>query len=430
MSKEKKHALSGAEGLIPELRFPEFEKADGWKENDIGKLFKFKQGVQVAVENQYPIQKDGMVRFIRIIDITSDSEAPRYIENPGQDHLIEKNDLFMIRYGTPGLISMGFSGVIANNLFRLIWNNGQHFVAEYWFYSFQNLEKTVYNLSGSSSMPAISFSTLDNLNIRFPNNPQEQQKIASCLSSLDELIAAHNDKLDTLKDHKKGLMQNLFPNSLNHDSKGLKDDHDFDAGIKSRNQANQKNQGSDNVPKVRFAEFEGDGDWVEKTIGEFAPLQRGFDLPVDNIVIGDYPVVFSNGILKYHNEFKVNGPGVVTGRSGTIGKVTYVEKDFWPHNTSLWVTDFCGNFPMFVFYYFVSIGLQQFSAGGGVPTLNRNDVHRHNILVPPTIQEQQKIASCLSALDELITAQTEKIEQLQQHKKGLMQGLFPKISDR
>ena len=223
--------------LIPELRFPEFVNEGEWVENEIGKLFKFKQGVQVSVENQYLTKKNGMVRFIRIIDITSNSEAPRYIENPGEDHLIEKNDLFMIRYGTPGAISIGFDGVIANNLFRLIWKIDKHFDAKYWFYSFQKMGKIIYTLSGSSSMPAISFSTLDNLNINYPKNPYEQQKIASCLSSLDELIAAENQKLEALKTHKKGMMQQLFPAQ------------------------------GETVPKLRFAEFRNSGEWEENVLG-------------------------------------------------------------------------------------------------------------------------------------------------------------------
>ena len=89
-------------------------------------------------------------------------------------------------------------------------------------------------------------------------------------------------------------------------------------------------------------------EWEVKRILDFAPLQRGFDLPTEKIVKGAYPVVYSNGILNFHIEYKAKGPGVVTGRSGTIGKVTYVESDYWPHNTSLWVTDFKGNNPKYV----------------------------------------------------------------------------------
>ena len=100
-------------------------------------------------------------------------------------------------------------------------------------------------------------------------------------------------------------------------------------------------------------------DWEVKRIGDFAPLQRGFDLPTDKIVKGEYPVVYSNGILNYHNEFKVKAPGVVTGRSGTIGKVTYVESDYWPHNTSLWVTDFKNNNPKYVFHLYKHLDLSK-----------------------------------------------------------------------
>ncbi|MDY0202213.1 MAG: restriction endonuclease subunit S [Tenuifilaceae bacterium] len=196
---------------VPKVRFPEFEDDGEWVEDDIGTLFKFKQGVQVPVSNQFPEQGDDMVRFIRIIDITSNNEPPRYIQHPGDSHIISKDDLFMIRYGTPGLISIGFEGVIANNLFRLIWKSEKRNQPKFWFYAFQRLESFIYNLSSSSSMPAISFSTLEGLKIGFPPTIEEQQKIASCLSALDELITSQQEKIDQLQQHKKGLMQGLFP---------------------------------------------------------------------------------------------------------------------------------------------------------------------------------------------------------------------------
>src|SRR5690625_1087773 len=196
---------------VPKIRFPEFEGDGEWVEDDIGTLFKFKQGVQVPVGNQFPEQGDDMVRFIRIIDITSNNEPPRYIQHPGDSHIISKDDLFMIRYGTPGLISIGFEGVIANNLFRLIWKSEKRNQPKFWFYAFQRLESFIYNLSSSSSMPAISFSTLEGLKIGFPPTIEEQQKIASCLSALDELITSQQEKIDQLQQHKKGLMQGLFP---------------------------------------------------------------------------------------------------------------------------------------------------------------------------------------------------------------------------
>ena len=141
--------------------------------------------------------------------------------------------------------------------------------------------------------------------------------------------------------------------------------------------------------------------WQRVKVIDFSPLQRGFDLPVDQIREGAYPVVYSNGINNYHSEYKSKAPGVVTGRSGTIGEVTYVIQDYWPHNTSLWVTDFKNNHPKFVFYALQNLRLDRFYAGSGVPTLNRNDVHKQSILVPPP-SEQRAIASLLETWDTAI----------------------------
>ena len=164
-------------------------------------------------------------------------------------------------------------------------------------------------------------------------------------------------------------------------------------------------------------------DWEVKKISDFAPLQRGFDLPADKITAGAYPVVYSNGVLNSHIEYKAKGPGVVTGRSGTIGKVTYVESDFWPHNTSLWVTDFKGNNPKFVFYVYKYIGLSKFASGSGVPTLNRNDVHVSKVAVPP-IEEQRQIIRVLELWDTAIEEQSKLIEKLNLRKRALMQQLL------
>ena len=163
-------------------------------------------------------------------------------------------------------------------------------------------------------------------------------------------------------------------------------------------------------------------EWEVKRLGEFAPLQRGFDLPTDKIVRGEYPVIYSNGILNYHYEYKAKGPGVATGRSGTIGKVTFVESNYWPHNTSLWVTDFKGNNPKYVFHLYSYINLSKFASGSGVPTLNRNDVHASKFAIPP-IHEQDKIVEVLDFWDTAIEKQSELIEKLKLRKRALMQQL-------
>ncbi|EYE87345.1 hypothetical protein Q428_13795 [Fervidicella metallireducens AeB] len=165
-------------------------------------------------------------------------------------------------------------------------------------------------------------------------------------------------------------------------------------------------------------------DWHYKKIIDIAPLQRGFDLPSYEIENGKYPVCYSNGILNYHSKYKVKGPGIITGRSGTIGNVFYIEEDFWPHNTSLWVTDFKMNYPKFIYYIYNFIKLQKFNAGTGVPTLNRNDVHKFTIPVTNVVTEQQKIAQILSIWDRAIELKEKLINEKKEYKKGLMQNLL------
>ena len=163
-------------------------------------------------------------------------------------------------------------------------------------------------------------------------------------------------------------------------------------------------------------------DWEVKSLKEVAPLQRGFDLPNRDLQKGVFPVVYSNGILNYHDKFQAKAPGIVTGRSGTIGKVTFVEEDYWPHNTSLWVTDFKNNNPKFIYYLFLAIKLERFATGSGVPILNRNDVHEFHIALP-TLPEQTVIAIALSETDALISS----LEKFIAKKRNIKQGAIQKL---
>ena len=128
------------------------------------------------------------------------------------------------------------------------------------------------------------------------------------------------------------------------------------------------------------------------------------------MISGPYPVVMSNGVGGWHSKYAVKGPGVVTGRSGTIGGLQYIEGDFWPHNTSLWVTSFNGNEPKFIYWLYSSLNLERFGSGSGVPTLNRNDVHDQLIGVPCNIAEQRRIGAFFDRLDSLITLHQRKYD--------------------
>ena len=153
--------------------------------------------------------------------------------------------------------------------------------------------------------------------------------------------------------------------------------------------------------------------WERKPLTDFVWFQRGFDLPKDKFVNGEFPVVGSTSILGYHTEAKVKAPGIVTGRSGTIGQFQFMKNDFWPHNTSLWVKDFYGNDERFAFYLLHTLDFISLNGGGAVPSLNRNFLSSINVNVPP-LPTQRKIASILSAYDDLIENNLKRIKLLEE----------------
>ena len=162
--------------------------------------------------------------------------------------------------------------------------------------------------------------------------------------------------------------------------------------------------------------------WSQARICEIAPLQRGFDLPTSQLRPGPHPVVYSNGVLRHHKRAMAKGPGVVTGRSGTIGQVHFIDKDYWPHNTTLWVTSFHGNDPKFVYFLYTHLNFAQFLSGSGVPTLNRNDVHQF-LVTHPLAPEQRAIAEALSDVDNLLGS----LEKLIAKKRAIKQAAMQKL---
>lgn len=122
--------------------------------------------------------------------------------------------------------------------------------------------------------------------------------------------------------------------------------------------------------------------WPVVRLDEVLVLQRGFDLPKQDRTDGPFPIISATGATATHHETRVKGPGVVTGRSGSLGVVIYVEGDFWPLNTTLWVKEFVVGSPLYAFYVLQSIDLAGFNSGAAVPTLNRNDVHGLPVLRP------------------------------------------------
>lgn len=168
--------------------------------------------------------------------------------------------------------------------------------------------------------------------------------------------------------------------------------------------------------------------WKSAILGEVCTLQRGFDLPTQQRTSGDFPLVSSSGIIDSHCEGPVKGPGVVTGRSGSIGNVFFVESNFWPLNTTLYVRDFHGNDPRYIYYLLNKFDLKRFAGGTGVPTLNRNDVHCEAVYISRDIGEQKRIVSILDeAFEGIATAKanaSQNAKNAQEIFRSNLNGLF------
>lgn len=185
-------------------------------------------------------------------------------------------------------------------------------------------------------------------------------------------------------------------------------------------------QQSDMLEAARFQMVGLDGsraDWELKPILECFVLQRGHDLPVQSRSSGDIPVIASNGPVGVHNVPAIAGPSVVTGRSGTIGRVIFYEGPSWPLNTTLFVKDFRKSHPRFVYHFLCAFPLRSYQSGTGVPTLNRNDVHAVEVQWPSRSQ-QEEIAVALDALETAKNAAEQEHEHLLALKRSVMSDLL------
>ncbi len=396
---------------IPELRFPEFKNDGEWEVVEVGEVFEVTRGNVLSMnlvkenqskENPYPVfssqtKNNGLAGFYNeflyknAITWTTDGA------NAG-DVNYREGKFYCTNVCGVLINKKGFANKCISELINSVSKNHVSYVGN----------------------PKLMNGVMSKIKIPFPSL-KEQQKIASTLSSLDEVIEVHKQKLELLKEHKKGLMQNLFP------------------------QEGQK------VPNYRFPEFINDGEWVEKKLGEVAEFSKGKGISkADIIENGTLPCIRYGELYTHYKETindvisRTNIPtkdlvlsqenDVIIPSSGEtqidIATASCVMKSGIALGGDLNIirTDING---VFLSYYLNNAKkkeIAQMAQGISVVHLYSSQL-KDLVIQTPTIEEQQKIASCLSSLDEIIQVQGEKIEQLKQHKKGLMQGLFPEIND-
>ena len=157
----------------------------------------------------------------------------------------------------------------------------------------------------------------------------------------------------------------------------------------------------------------------ECILGDLVEFQRGYDLPKSKFVEGKYPVQSSNGILGYHNEYKVEGPGITIGRSGTVGNPHLIRENFFPHNTSLFVKEFKGNDIEYIYYLLQYLDLGNQKSGSGVPTMNRNHLHPIKIRAYRDKTCQQRTIKILSLIDKKIQINNQINQELEAMAKTL-----------
>lgn len=393
---------------MPKLRFPEFEDEGDWKVKSFDELFTIGNGKDYKHLSSGDVPVYGSGGYMLSVN----------------DHLHDGES-----------VCIGRKGTINNPMFL----TGKFWTVDTLFYThsfndclprfiysiFQNIDWLNHNEAGG--VPSLSKTNIGKIKVAIPKL-NEQQKIADFLTSADELITAQTQKIDALKTHKKGLMQQLFP------SEGK------------------------TVPKRRFPEFRDKGEWGAEELGgktikvgsgitptggdknyktEGRPFVRSQNVGWGSLILEEVAYIDD----EMHSSFSATEIQIddvllnITGAS--IGRSAVANHRINGGNVNQHVciirTKKKELNPFFLNQFLISQAgqcqIDSFQAGGNRQGLNFAQIRSFYIPMPPKIEEQQRIADCLASIDELITAQTKKLDTLKAHKKCLMQQLFPAMDE-
>lgn len=393
---------------VPKLRFPEFQGAEGWQEHSGNHLFD-----QISDKNPEP--------GLPVLAITQEHGAiPRDMIDYHVSVTEKSIESYKVVQVGDFIISLrSFQGGIEYSQYHGICSPAYVILrrrtegSDAYYKHYLKTEKFIQiltkNLEGLRDGKMISYRQFSELQIPTPT-PTEQQKIADCLSSLDELIAAQARKVDVLKTHKKGLMQQLFPRE------------------------------GETQPRLRFPEFRDAGEWKKNTLGNLVEIRSGsspsqYELRPD----GKYPFVKVedlNNCEKYQaeaREYSNDTDGLVPrnsvifpkrGAAIALNKLRLADRDLLMDTNMMALTPNDVYDADFLFHCLSQIGLDRIADNSTIPQINNKHIIPFCVLVPLP-EEQQRIANCLTILDTLITNATQELETLKTHKKGLMQQLFP-----
>lgn len=414
--------------VVPALRFPEFRDGEGWKIVSLGEVCD-------VVGGGTPDTKEDSYWNGDILWLTPSEVGNRFISDScrkitlsglknSSAKLLPAGSIVLTTRATLGEMSILVTEASTNQGFQsLVPKLGTN--KDYIYYLQPIIKEQCLRFSKGSTFLEVSSTSVKNFKIPFTSN-KEQEKVADCLGSMDDLISSVADKIETLKEYKKGLMQQLFPAE------------------------------SKTTPAFRFPEFQNKGEWEEAILGDYVEIKgrigyRGYTTN-DIVEKGEGAISLSptnitdNGELifnkctyiswgKYNESPEImldRGYVVLVKTGSSYGKSALVKQ--LPQKTTInpqivilkpqKMNDVF--LSLLISHNLIQKQINKAIVGGAIPTLSQDSISKFKILIPK-IEEQKKIAEYLLSVDELISTETDKLDQLKAHKKGLMQQLFPKL---
>ncbi|WP_115818112.1 restriction endonuclease subunit S [Winogradskyella eximia] len=312
---------------------------EGWEK------FKLKELLEIKYGKDHKKLKDG------IYPLYGSGGIMRYVDA----FLYDDESILIPRKGT--LTNLFYLNIPFSTVDTMFWSkvNKEKVFPKFLYYLLKTYDLSLLDVG--AAIPSLTTKVLKEVSVTIPKSKETQRKIASILSAYDDLIENNLKRIKLLEEQAQQTYEEWF---VRFKFPGYEDvDIDEESGLPVG--------------------------WEKKRFDKLVILQRGFDLPSRLRVEGNVPIFASTGITDYHNEFKVKGPGIITGRSGTLGQVQFTSEDFWPLNTALWVKKYFNCGPIYVLHFLRSLDLARFGGGSAVPSLDRKVVHSQIITIPDKV---------------------------------------------
>ena len=402
--------------LVPKLRFPEFKNTGEWEISSIGD---FKPFVTSGSRGWAAFYAEKGELFVRITNLWRDSiyldlTDSKFVQLPsgaseGVRTQLKEHDVLISITADIGIIGYVDESVPSpayiNQHIALVRFDKEQLCGKYvaYFLASEKSQRLFRASTDTGTKAGMSLIAIQKIKLTFPGLP-EQQHIAECLSTADVLIATQARKVEELNVHKKGLMQQLFP-------------------CEGQTQ-----------PRLRFPEFQDSGEWEPKMLVDVCVMRAGKFVAAAEIkeldAFGMFPCFGGNGLRGFTETYTHGGVYPLIGRQGALcGNVKLATGKFHATEHAVVATPKRSVEVVWLYYLLDLLNLNRFATGQAQPGLSVDVLQKVPVSIPGDKREQQLIASCLSSLDALITAETQKHETLKTHKKGLMQQLFPSAEE-